>query len=437
MAYRLEAHENVSTGIRRVLLERVNEALDDLTNPTKDQNKGVHDARKNFKRLRAALRLIRGEIGEDVYQRENVQFRDAARRMASARDSWVMVETFDKLVAEYQEHLAIHAFAGVRQTLVNQYENVQQQALDSEDTIPAVIETLQAAQARIENLLIQRENFAVFREGLQNIYGEGQAAMAEAYAQPSPERFHEWRKRVKYLWYQIELLALLWPNVLANLAEELHTLSEYLGADHDLTVLRRAVLDEPGGFADEKELLLFVSLIDQKRLRLQAAAQPLGERLYFDPAKIFAARLKQYWKAWKAEDETRQKQLIEAIQKASPPSLHSVEGLLTTREIAARLELSMAKVRGLIYAQKLPAEKVGAIWIIKVGEPALEVGTPAPNREGNFLSVREVADHFQIPLGKVRKYIYTGKLPATKVGRNWVVNPSDLNRFRLEHEAQR
>src|SRR3970282_1293730 len=103
MAYRLEANENVSTGIRRVILERVDQALNDLTNPDKDRDKGVHDARKNCKRIRAALRLIRGEIGDELYRQENIRIRDAARLIASARDSWVMVETLDKLVADFNE----------------------------------------------------------------------------------------------------------------------------------------------------------------------------------------------------------------------------------------------------------------------------------------------------------------------------------------------
>ncbi|NJN43472.1 MAG: CHAD domain-containing protein, partial [Anaerolineae bacterium] len=108
--------------IRRVLLERVDAAFDDLTNPEKDRNKGVHDARKNFKRIRAALRLVRGEIEETLYQQENVRFRDAARLIASARDSWVMVETLDKLIEEFHTFLTPNAFVGVRQVLLRQYK---------------------------------------------------------------------------------------------------------------------------------------------------------------------------------------------------------------------------------------------------------------------------------------------------------------------------
>jgi excisionase family DNA binding protein len=190
-----------------------------------------------------------------------------------------------------------------------------------------------------------------------------------------------------------------------------------LGDDHDLAVLRRTVLDDPGGFVEEKELLLFVALIDQKRLRLQAAAQPLGDRIYSDPSKTFTRRIKSYWKAWQAEGEGQQAELIDEIQKASPPSMHSVEGLLTTGEMAARLAVSAGRVRELIRAGKLPAEKVGTRWIIKVGESTSQE-TRTPNGEDKFPSPRRVADLLGISLEDVRKRIYAGELPATKEGRN-------------------
>ncbi len=422
MAYRLEANEEISAGIRRVLRERINEVVDDLTNPIKDRDKGVHNARKNFKRLRAALRLIRGEVGEGGYQRENVRFRDAARRLASARDSWVMVEALDKLVADYAHLLAPNAFAGVRQTLIAQYEKIKQ--AESEEAIPEVVRLVQRSQ--IEHLPIQRENFSVFRAGLQHIYEQGQTAMTQAYAQPTPEMFHEWRKRVKYLWYQIEILAALWPTMLENLAEELHTLSEYLGDDHDLAVLRRTVLDDPGGFVEEKELLIFVALIDQKRLTLQAAAHPLGERIYSDTPKAFTRRLKSYWKAWMAEDHGRQTELIHEIGKASPPSMFSVNGLLTTAEMAIRLEMPIAKVRELIHTNKLPAEKVGNIWVIKVGEPSQTASEPPNKGEEKFFSTLEAAEYLHTTPQQIRKRIATGTLPAVKIGRNWLIHAGDM-----------
>ncbi|NJN43470.1 MAG: helix-turn-helix domain-containing protein [Anaerolineae bacterium] len=96
---------------------------------------------------------------------------------------------------------------------------------------------------------------------------------------------------------------------------------------------------------------------------------------------------------------------------------------MTTREMAARLELPIAKVRDLIHGRKLPAEKIGAIWVIKVSEPS-----PNPNdAQETFLSTRETAEHLGIPPHGVRKLIYAGELQAMKVGRNWVIKKSALS----------
>lgn len=126
--------------------------------------------------------------------------------------------------------------------------------------------------------------------------------MQQAYAHPAPGIFHEWRKRVKYLWHQIEILEALWPSVLSKLADELHLLSDYLGDDHDLAVLRWTILDNLSWFKNERELMRLVVLIDQERLALEAAAQPLGRRIYFDSPKLFAQRLETYWRAWQDEN---------------------------------------------------------------------------------------------------------------------------------------
>lgn len=41
--------------------------------------------------------------------------------------------------------------------------------------------------------------------------------MAQAQAKPSVENLHEWRKRVKDLWYQVRLLTPLWPGMLKEI----------------------------------------------------------------------------------------------------------------------------------------------------------------------------------------------------------------------------
>ena len=71
--YCLQAKETISAGIKRMVWEQTDRAIGQLTEGTgENRNNAVHDARKCFKKIRSILRLIRGEIGEDVFRRENI-----------------------------------------------------------------------------------------------------------------------------------------------------------------------------------------------------------------------------------------------------------------------------------------------------------------------------------------------------------------------------
>ena len=305
MPYRLEAHEIIGDGIRRLMTECVDQIIIELTDPVGGRDKGFHNARKGCKRVRGAYRLIRDEIGEQLYKRENIRLRDASRQLSAARDSWVMIYTLDDIILKHQDQTPPNAFAGVRRMLSENYEMTL--ALDSKNQhlIPDIVKTMEAAKLSILQLPIDNEDFSAFRGGLHRVYFRGRRAMNRAYAHPNSEILHEWRKRVKYLWYHLEILTELWPKVLSNLADELHTLSEYLGVDHDLAVLRPIILNQPKRYVDDKELMSLVSLIDQERLSLETLARPLGERIYFETPKTFVRRLNRYWNIWREENNLR------------------------------------------------------------------------------------------------------------------------------------
>jgi excisionase family DNA binding protein len=431
LPYKLEADETISSGIRRLLIERVQKIKIDLTDPPKGRDKGVHDARKSCKRIRAAYRLIRDEVGHDLYRQENIRFRDTARLLAKARDTWVMIRTLEKLITTHGERLPIGIFSGIKQELTEQYEKTLAMELLDRTTIPAVLSTLDEACIQIQNLPIYREDFSAFRRSIRRVYTRGRRAMQLAYTQPSSEVFHEWRKRVKYLWYQIEILEALWPNVLSQLADELHSLSEYLGDDHDLAVLRMTVLDTSADFEIDQELLLLIQLIDQERLELEALARPLGERLYFESPKFFVQRLETYWKAWQIEGDERQHELIEHIQDRSPVYIRLDKSLLTTAEMAVGLEISPKKVRQLIYDKKLTADKVGSRWVIRADNLPI-IDSTANDEQTNFgvlLSTKDVASRIHVRPRKVRRLIETGDLPAIKMGQQWIILEEDLVNF--------
>lgn len=301
MGYRLEQNETLPDGIKRIAKEQIDQALEQLRQTPEGQNEAVHDARKCFKKIRAVLRLVRAEIGQDVYRAENTCFRDAGRRLSDVRDSYVMVETVDDLSHRFSDQLAKDVFAGVRQKFLEQHQEFVKRILDEDKATEKVVAVIEAARQRVDTWPVDTDDFTSISGGLRRVYKRGRNRLADAYAKPVPENFHEWRKRVKYLWYHTRILAPVWPNTLEKLAGELHNLSDYLGDDHDLAELRLAIVTRSQSFGNERDLELLVALIDRRRAELEAAARPLGERIYVEKPNDFVGRLAAYWSIWREQ----------------------------------------------------------------------------------------------------------------------------------------
>ncbi len=301
ISYRLESGESLPSGIKRIATEQIDQALDQLENVPEGRDEAVHDARKRFKKIRAVLRLVRDEVGEEIYQRENVCYRDAGRRLSDVRDSYVMVETIDNLTGRFADQLVPGAFADLRDKLMAEHDTFKHKILDHEEAGTEVIETIQSARERVENWPIEQDSFSAIRPGLKRVYKRGRNRLAEAYADPAAENFHEWRKRVKYLWYHTRILEPVWPDLFDELADQVHDLSDYLGDDHDLAELRRLLTDRPDLVSDKEERQALVGLLDRRSAELRAAARPLGQRIYTEKPKDFVGRVGQYWQAWQEQ----------------------------------------------------------------------------------------------------------------------------------------
>lgn len=114
MSYRLEPGEQLAPGIKRIALEELDEVLQYLREPGDDVDEAVHESRKAFKKLRGLLRLVRQEIGEEVYQRENGRFRDAGRLLSELRQRAVM-KTLAKEIHSLSDDLGeLHDLADLR-----------------------------------------------------------------------------------------------------------------------------------------------------------------------------------------------------------------------------------------------------------------------------------------------------------------------------------
>jgi CHAD domain-containing protein len=271
-AYRLKPGEPVPEGIARIARGRIDHALDALKDATEE---GVHDARKDMKKLRALLRLVRGELGETVFRREADTFRDAARELSGVRDADVMLATLADLESRYGAETG-----PVRQAV--EAHRLRTTGGARGQAAKVATEVLTEARGRVADWPLERDGFEALEGGLRRTYRRGRRAWRGALDDPSNENLHEWRKRVKDLWYHCSILEETWKPVMRALADEAHELSDRLGDDHDLTLL----LD----FGAES----LEPLIATRRRELQEEAFAYGIRLFADKPKAFVRRI-EYW----------------------------------------------------------------------------------------------------------------------------------------------
>lgn len=296
MPYRFKRKETLPEGIRRIVAEQSEEAAGELDGGNPDIHDAVHNARKSFKKIRSLLRLVREDLAGDTYEKENQWFREAKNRLSSVRDAEAMIETFDNLAERFPSVGQCPPLSSLRDALVERRRRIAEEAVDLEQVAHATAEDLRRAAERSRKWGLSRDEFAAIGPGLQRTYGKGRKVMHKAYRKPSDERFHEWRKRVKDHWYHTRLLRNLWPEVMDARIEELKRLSDLLGDDHDLAVLRNALAEE-GKDLDNAAVL--ICLAQRRQGELRSEAKTLGQRLFNAKPGYLVDELAGYWSIWK------------------------------------------------------------------------------------------------------------------------------------------
>jgi CHAD domain-containing protein len=298
--YRLKGGESVPDGVARIAFGRIDHALDELRGKTKsNREQAVHEARKDMKKLRSLLRLVRGEIGDDVYRRENEGFRDAARKLSGVRDADVMIETLDTLVEERPKAIPPRAAGGLRKALEEHRAALDGDRRGRKKARKEVVAALEEARGRVEEWPLETDGFDAIEPGLRRAYRRGRRAYRTVREDPSTENLHAWRKRVKDLWYHQTLLECCWPELMDPMADVVHELSDHLGDDHDVAVLRGWAQSHPAAAGGTAGLDAFNEAADARREELQRKALALGGRLYGERPGAYVRRLESYWRAWR------------------------------------------------------------------------------------------------------------------------------------------
>jgi CHAD domain-containing protein len=292
MAYRLSLEAPLAENITGILAGEMGRAISVLQT-TGQFSKSVHNARKSFKRARAALHLARPLMKPKVFKRYDRRIAVAARGLSHARDAQVILDAARGLEQANRDNGNDALFTHLISWLQARLERTRH----SEGTVAvgATLTALENLRDDVSRLPLEDATFDVLLHSARQTYAQGRAFMREALDSEDDERCHDWRKLVQRHWRHMALFQEAWPAEAKARMGLARDLAEALGQHHDLSVLRVAIFENAALFPLRRDVKKLAALIEARQADLLAEAGVLGERLFAEKPKAFFRRMGVYW----------------------------------------------------------------------------------------------------------------------------------------------
>jgi CHAD domain-containing protein len=284
----IEANGSATVALRRLAARFVRRAARALASP-EPSDVAVHSARKDLKRARTVLRLLRPALGDRIYRRENTVVRDAAHTLNAARDAKMRVETMHALRRSSAVLRGSPGFAELLGVVQAEQASAQRRLLKPPSQLTRTHRALEQLRGRADRWPTGRHGWSMLGPALKRIYRGGRRTLPKNRQHPSDAPMHEWRKQVKYLRYALEMLEPTRPRKLARLVRQAERLTDTLGEAHDLAVLAR----KAHAFAKRTRVDLdpLFMIIEQRRNRLTVDSLRSGAKLFQDNPPDWERRL--------------------------------------------------------------------------------------------------------------------------------------------------
>ncbi len=227
---------HAGTWLKRVLVQLARQAERDLSMLADHEERTIHRLRKRMKKLRALLQFARPVLDEPFFDSFCTQVRKLKNAFGSRRDAHVMAELRKTLGEE----------AGVRDKSLPPLRG---------PTMERAAAMASALTAELRKLKLAKLTWAHVEESYTKSYKQARRAWQEATGTAEAETLHQWRKRVKRLYYQSVSLT-RWLDHPKRLRRT-RKLGSLLGDCHDLDVFQELVqtgkLPGPEGWDEQVE----------------------------------------------------------------------------------------------------------------------------------------------------------------------------------------
>jgi CHAD domain-containing protein len=302
LPFRLRRDEkSVPDGLRRLATKQLRQALVELDKPRRPEDEALHKARTRVKKVRALLHLVEADRGRHLSDSKK-RLRAVNGHLSKLRDADATLEVFDKIKDANRHLMSEHAFARVRGMLSRHKQEAVRKAQRDRSRENAAI-TIRTLQKSVKHWRQSHDGFGGLAAGLRTTHRRGRKAMERALKSEQAGDFHEWRKQIKTLWYELRLLEACGTGIQKDI-QALDRAEGMLGDDHNTVVMGERLFDDTMSRpdADLEKLRCAVEKF-QRRLRRQAVGTI--RRIYGVPSRAYVQRIKNAWKRWHRASTSR------------------------------------------------------------------------------------------------------------------------------------
>lgn len=245
---------------------------------SQDPEESVHEYRKSIRRARAVVTLLRPALGATAAAGLARELKRAFAETGALRDADVLLETLRLVPGDDPVLQTIEAALGRERTR------------DGEGTARALEAGSRILRPLPDALRVTLpETFSTddLARGLSRSVRRVKETLARAADSGLDADFHDWRKRVKELRYQVEMLASSGSAALKRREKALASLAEDLGETTDFILLEAALAER----ASRGEIPESLSLHDAIRTTVSERARTLqaaGRAMFSVPPGEFA-----------------------------------------------------------------------------------------------------------------------------------------------------
>ena len=295
MPFRLQSNESIADGLRRLARQELRSVSKHLNGTMPPRDGAIHEIRKSVKKTRAILQVLDADNGRGLAKSAR-RLHAINRRLSALRDADVMLETLQTLRVTNRRLLSDRCFARVHRRLSLHRKAIMAVAR-RKGTWQRVGESVRKIRQDARRWKPTHRQFGSLAAGIRLAHQRGRNAMVCARKNQRAADFHEWRKQIKALWYELRLVEGSSPRIRRDV-KALQRAEEWLGNAHNAFVLSDELSkDVPKGESRiDLDRVQLVGDIYQRELRTKALACP--KRLYSRAAGEYVNSIRREWRRW-------------------------------------------------------------------------------------------------------------------------------------------